>query len=172
MSGIVGGAGAVSGILGETTVPTVAGVVKEVQWDEQTSDSGDRTISPSAFYGFGTIYNMQLPAGETILVEASGGMCEFDAGVNWGMCVNTSNNGAHGSTTAGTFHNNTGTNSSAMEKQPFGPVSAIVVNNTTAQIHLFYRLGMKGWDGDVTARWFGDASIDLAQFIKATRYVT
>ena len=55
MSGIVGGIGAFSGVLGETTVPTIAGTVKEVSFSLEATDSGDRTISNSTFYGFGTI---------------------------------------------------------------------------------------------------------------------
>ena len=170
MSGIVGGIGAFSGVLGETTVPTIAGTVKEVSFSLEATDSGDRTISNSTFYGFGTIRNMILPAGQTVLIQVSGGMVEYDGGTDWGPTVNT-HTSSHSSATEGTFHKNTGTNN-PNTKLIMGPVGAFVANTTTATITVFYRLGMKGWSSNVTARWYGDASAELYQFIKVTRYVT
>ena len=170
MSGIIGGVGAVSGILGETTVPTVAGMVKEVQWDQSTVDSGDQTVSSSVFYGFGTIFNMSVPTGQSVIVELSGGMQEFDAGVGWNVCINY-NTSSMGSATAGNFSHGTGTNSPS-NKQVLGHVAVVYSNSSGSTTTLYYRCGMKGWGSGVTARWYADAGAHLSMFSKATRFIT
>ena len=170
MSGIIGGVGAVSGILGETTVPTVAGMVKEVQWDQSAVDSSDQTVSSSVFYGFGTIFNMSVPTGQSVLVELSGGMQEFDAGNAWNVCINYDTS-SMGSATAGNFSHGTGSNSPA-NKQSLTPVAVVYSNTTSATTTLYYRCAMRGWSGGVTARWYGDDGSGLSIFSKATRFIT
>jgi hypothetical protein len=170
MSGIIGGVGAVSGILGETTVPTVAGMVKEVQWNTHTTDSNNQTVSSSTFHGFGTAYNMSVPDGQSVVMEGSGGMLEFDAGVTWSACINYATS-SFGSATAGTFDPGTGTNNAA-SKYAFGPAATMYSNSSGSTVTLYYRLGLKGWGGDVTARWYADNNEYLALFLKATRFIT
>ena len=159
-----------TGNLSNTAIVYPSGHVLEVKYMESASSSGNQTVSTSVFYGFGDVISMSVPTGQSVMMQVSGGLHEFDVHHDHGPCVNWDLT-TFSTATQGTFGFNTGTNSNS--KQIIGPVMAKYSNSSGSTTTLYVRAGMRGWSsGGTTAAWYGDATIALKRFFQLTRFMT
>ena len=147
-----------------------SGHVLEIKYMESGSSSGDQTVSTTVFYGFGDVISMSVPTGQSVMMQVSGGLQEFDVHHDHGPCVNWDLT-TFSSATQGTFGFNTGTNSNS--KQIIGPVMAKYSNSSGSTTTLYVRAGMRGWSASgTTAAWYGDVTIALKRFFLLTRFMS
>lgn len=146
--------GTFNGIIGGSAIFPAGMSYYVSSFTDNINDSSDVVLNTT--HGFGQVVGpIAVPNGVRIRMHITGGMIEYDAGSNYGTCINY-HTSTFSTSTTGTFESLNFTNN---QSSKLTSVYCLMdySNTSGSSVNIYFRCGLKS-DTSTTARWYTHAS--------------